>query len=184
MLVLRDVVGWSAGETAATLDIGVAAANSALQRARAAMRQHLPDRRLEWSSSTHGLSGEERRTLQRYMDAHARGDVEGLAALLREDLHFAMPPQPGSWVGRDLIVQAWIDGGFGSASFGEWRCVLTRANRQPAVASYLRRPNDTRFRVFAVDVLRIEAGLVTEITAFPADSCRGFDLPRTLDDTN
>jgi RNA polymerase sigma-70 factor (ECF subfamily) len=184
VLVLRDVVGWSAGETAATLDIGVAAANSALQRARAAMRQHLPDRRLEWSSSTHGLSDEERRTLQRYMDAHARGDVGGLAALLREDLHFAMPPQPGSWVGRDLIVQAWIDGGFGSASFGEWRCVLTRANRQPAVASYLRRPNDTRFRVFAVDVLRIEAGLVTEITAFPADSCRGFDLPPTLDDTN
>jgi hypothetical protein len=146
------------------------------------MREHLPDRRMEWRSSTHGLSDEERTLLRRYMDAHARGGVDGLTALLRDDLRFAMPPEPGSWVGRDVIVQAWVDGGFGSAAFGEWRCVLTWANRQPAVAAYLRRPDDTAFRAFAIDVLRIDQGFVAEITTFPIGSCPGFELPPTLED--
>jgi RNA polymerase sigma-70 factor (ECF subfamily) len=184
VLVLRDVLGWPAGETAATLGISVASANSALQRARATMRQHLPARRTEWSSSTHGLTDEERGMLQRYVDAHTQGDVEGLAALLRADLRFAMPPEPGSWVGRDVIVQVWVAGGFGSVSLGEWRCMPTLVNRQPAVACYLRRPGDTQFRALAVDVLRIEDGLVAEITAFPLDNCGWLQLPPTLDDPN
>jgi RNA polymerase sigma-70 factor (TIGR02960 family) len=183
VLILRDILGWPANDTAATLELSVASANSALQRARATMREQLPDRRLEWSPSKQGLTGQERRTLQRYVDAHTKGDVQGLAALLREDLRFAMPPEPGSWVGRDAIVRMWVDGGFGSASLGEWRCLLTWANRQPAVAAYLRRPDDTEFRLAVIDVLTLENGLIAEITAFPSDSCPGFDLPLTLDDT-
>jgi RNA polymerase sigma-70 factor (ECF subfamily) len=92
-----------------------------------------------------------------------------------------MPPEPGSWVGRDTIVQSWIDGGFGSDTLGRWQCWLTRANRQPAVASYLRRPGDTEFRAFAVDVLTVHDGLVTEITAFPWSICQTFGLPATLE---
>jgi RNA polymerase sigma-70 factor (TIGR02960 family) len=180
VLILRDILGWSANETAAILEISVASANSALQRARTAMREHLPDRRLDWSSSRQGLTDEERRTLQRYMDAHGQGDVHGLTLLLREDLRFAMPPDPGTWVGREIIVRAWVEGGLGSASFGDWRCLLTSANRQPAVASYLRRPDDTLYRFFAIDVLRLDNGLVAEITAFPSESCREFDLPPAL----
>jgi RNA polymerase sigma-70 factor (TIGR02960 family) len=183
VLILRDILGWPASDTAATLQMSVASANSALQRARATMREQLPDRRLQWRRSRQGLTGQERRTLQRYLDAHTKGDISGLTALLREDLRFAMPPEPGSWVGRDVIVQAWVDGGFGSASLGQWRCLPTWANRQPAVAAYLRRPDDTEFRLTVIDVLRLENGLIAEITAFPADSCPAFDLPPTLDDT-
>ncbi|HEU4491231.1 MAG TPA: nuclear transport factor 2 family protein [Jiangellales bacterium] len=93
------------------------------------MRQQLPDRRLDWrASSEEELSRQERDLLQRYMDAHADGNPDALAELLREDLRFAMPPEPGSWVGRDAIVQSWIDGGFGSDTLGRWQCWLTRAN--------------------------------------------------------
>jgi RNA polymerase sigma-70 factor (TIGR02960 family) len=182
VLILRDVLGWPANDTAATLEMTVASANSALQRARATMREQLPDRRLDWSPSRQGLTSEERRTLERYVDAHEKNDIEGLAALLREDLRFAMPPDAGTLVGRNVVVQAWIEGGFGSASFGDWRCRLTWANRQPAIAAYLRRPGDTEFRLFAIDVVRVEDGLVTEITAFLAGSCYEFDLPPIFDE--
>jgi RNA polymerase sigma-70 factor (ECF subfamily) len=181
VLILRDVLGWPAKETAAALETTVASANSALQRARETMRRHLPDRRLDWSASTEALTEDERATLQRYMDAHAQNDIEGLTALLREDLHFAMPPQPGTWTGRDMVVQAWLDGGFGTPPWDDWRCVLTWANRQPAIAAYLRRPEDGRYHVFALDVLRLVDGQVAEITSFPLDAYEWFGVPETLD---
>jgi RNA polymerase sigma-70 factor (ECF subfamily) len=180
-LILRDVLGWNARQAAAALDTTVPAANSALQRARATMRQQLPDRRLDWrASSKEELSRQDRDLLQRYMDAHSDGDPHALAELLREDLRFAMPPEPGSWVGRDTIVQSWVDSGFGSVILGRWRCRLTWANRQPAVVSYLRRPGDPEFRAFAVDVLTVQDGLVREITTFPWSVCETFGLPATL----
>ena len=96
-LILRDVLGWSARQAAAALDTTVPAANSALQRARATMRQQLPDRRLDWrASSKEELSRQERDLLQRYMEAHADGDPHALAKVLREDLRFAMPPEPAA----------------------------------------------------------------------------------------
>lgn len=182
-LILRDVLGWTAKQTAAALDSSVASANSALQRARATMREQLPDRRLEWrSAARRELTASERTLLQRYMDAHVRGDLDGLAALLRDDVRFAMPPDPGSWIGRDVIVQGWADGGFGSEGLGRWRCVATWANRHPAIAGYLRGPADERYRLFALDVLTIEDGRVTEIVAFTGGALAAFDLPATMDD--
>jgi RNA polymerase sigma-70 factor (TIGR02960 family) len=182
-LILRDVLGWSAKETASTLETTVPSANSALQRARATMRQQLPDRRFDWRSPPKTeLTQQERALLRRYMDAHAQGDPEGLAAVLREDLRFAMPPEPGSWVGRDTIVQDWVKGGFGSDAFGRWRCMLIWANRQPAIASYLKRPDDTEYRGFALDVLTIDDGMISEIIAFPWAVCAGFVLPPTADE--
>jgi RNA polymerase sigma-70 factor (ECF subfamily) len=118
------------------------------------------------------------------MEAHNNGDAHGLAAILSEDLRFAMPPEPGTWVGRDAIVRDWISGGFGSESFGVWQCVSTRANRQPAIVAYLRRPGDTEFRVFAIDVLTIRDGLVTDIIGFPVEVCPGFELSPTLPTTS
>jgi RNA polymerase sigma-70 factor (ECF subfamily) len=85
-------------------------------------------------------------------------------------------------MGRDPIVQSWVAGGFGSDSFGHWRCVITWANRQPAIASYLRRPDDTEFRVFSIDVLTIDDGQISEIVAFTVDIWDAFGLPPTLDD--
>jgi RNA polymerase sigma-70 factor (ECF subfamily) len=181
VLIARDVLGWSARETAALLEVTEAAVNSALQRARATMKEHLPRRRLEWTQGTEASEGE-RALLQRYVEATERGDAAAMVELLREDAFFAMPPAPQWQVGNEAIVQSWVDGGFGSSWFGHMRCVLTRVNAQPAVAIYLRRPGEEKHRAFAIDVLRIEDGGVAEVIAFELDEklLEALALPRTL----
>jgi RNA polymerase sigma-70 factor (ECF subfamily) len=179
VLILRDVLGWSAKETAGLLEASVAAVNSALQRARAALKENLPPRRSEWSARSEP-SDEERALLQRYMEASERGDDVALVALLREDARFTMPPQPLVVVGNEEIVASWVEGGFGSESFGDFRCVLTRANMQPAAAFYLRRAGESEYRAFALDVLRIEDGAIAEVTAFGAEVFEAFGLAPTL----
>jgi RNA polymerase sigma-70 factor (ECF subfamily) len=179
VLILRDVLGWSAKETAALLEASLAAVNSALQRARAALKEHLPAKRSEWAADA-DPNEEERALLERYMDASERGDDVALVALLREDARFTMPPEPFVVVGNEKIVASWVEGGFGADWFGEFRCVVTRANRQPAVAFYLRRPDDSEYRAFAVDVLRVEDGEIAEVTAFGADVFPAFGLATTL----
>jgi RNA polymerase sigma-70 factor (ECF subfamily) len=181
VLITRDVLGWSAAESAALLDVSVAAVNSALQRARATLKQHLPVRRLDWSPPGSDPSQEERELLRRYMDATERGDAEGMIELLREDALFAMPPEPESYVGAEPIVEAWVEGGFGDEAWGHLRCVLTRANAQPAVACYVKRAGDSEYRPLALDVLRIEDGAVAEVIAFPLEPLlEALRLPPTL----
>jgi RNA polymerase sigma-70 factor (ECF subfamily) len=144
------------------------------------MKSQLPPRRSEWPASTEPSAGE-RVLLARYVEATERGDADAIAALMREDARFTMPPQPLFVEGRDAIVQAWIEGGFGTEEYRNMRCVLTRANRQPAVAVYLRRPDDTEHRALALDVLRIEDGAVADITAFTGETFPAFGLPPTLE---
>jgi RNA polymerase sigma-70 factor (ECF subfamily) len=91
-----------------------------------------------------------------------------------------MPPAPEWWVGRDAVVASWVEGGFGSPSFGELRGVPTRANRQPALAAYVRRPGDSQYRAFAIDVLRVEDGLIADVIAFRPDVFPAFGLPPEL----
>jgi RNA polymerase sigma-70 factor (ECF subfamily) len=122
----------------------------------------------------------ERELLDRYIAHSERADARGLAELLHEDVRFWMPPQPGSWQGRDSVVQGWVDGGFGSEAFGSLRCVVTRANRQPAVACYVKRPGDDAYAPMAVDVLRIQEGAVAEIVTFGAEVFPAFELPRSI----
>jgi RNA polymerase sigma-70 factor, ECF subfamily len=177
VLILRDVLGWSAKETASLLEASVASANSALQRARATMKQHLPARRLEWAPSS-SPTAEERAVLQRYMDATEQADPATLAGLLAEDARTSMPPTPVWLQGREAIMTAMVQGLV--PEFGRWRLLPTWANRQPAAACYLRRPGDAEYRAFAIDVLRVEDGKVAEITAFPADLFPAFGLPATL----
>ena len=166
VLISRDVLGWSAAETADLLGTSVAAVNSALQRARATMKRHLPRRRLDWSAAE--PSREEQALLDRYIDAADAGDPEAMIAVLREDAFCAMPPAPEWWRGRRQIVEAWVEGGFGDDSWGHLRCVLTDgANGQPAIACYVKRAGDTEYRPLALDVLRIVDGAVAEITVFP-----------------
>jgi RNA polymerase sigma-70 factor (ECF subfamily) len=179
VLVLRDVLDCSARETAEVLETTVASVNSALQRARAGLREHLPEPRAEWRPDQEP-SGAQRELLARYVEASERADVQALAALMHEDVRFWMPPQPGVWEGRDTVVQSWVDGGFGSESFGSLRCVVTQANGQPAVASYVRTPGTDAHRPLALDVLRIEDGLVREIVTFDGQLLEHFDLPATL----
>jgi RNA polymerase sigma-70 factor, ECF subfamily len=177
VLILRDLLGWSAKETASLLETSVASANSALQRARATLKQHLPARRLEWAPASEP-TGEERAVLQRYMDATEQADAGALAELLAEDVRCSMPPTPVWLQGRDDVMTAMVQGLV--PEFGRWRLLPTWANRQPAAACYLRRPGEVEYRAFAIDVLRVEDGKVAEITAFSADLFPAFGLPATI----
>jgi RNA polymerase sigma-70 factor (ECF subfamily) len=179
VLILRDVLGWSAKDTAALLETSVPAANSALQRARAALKEHLPERRLEWEPGTDPTAAE-RSLIQRYIDASEQGDARAIAALMREDARFSMPPEPGVYEGRDRIADFWVEGGFGAEWFGTFRCLPVRANRQPAVANYVRKPGDDAYRALALDVLRIEEGEIAEIVTFMPSVFPAFGLPATL----
>ncbi len=183
VLILRDVLGWPAKSAADTLGLTLASANSALQRARVTMREHLPDGRLDWSARTRlELTADERALVAAYLEANDRADLDRFATILREDLRWSMPPQPGVWVGRDKAVKSWAEGGFGTPAFGDVRSLLTSANGQPAVAMYLRRPGDTAYRALAMDVLRISDGQIAEITTFDEGLFPAFGLPATLDD--
>jgi RNA polymerase sigma-70 factor (ECF subfamily) len=175
VLMLRDVLGWSAAESAAVLEVSVASVNSALQRARATLREHLPRRRSEWSPP--GPTEEERSVLQRFMDACERADVPALASLLRDDAVFSMPPAPDVTRGRDAIVEAWAPALAGPDAIGEFLVVPVWVNRQPAAASYTRRPGDPQFRALGLDVLRVEGGTITDIVAFEhTETFPVFDL--------
>ncbi len=177
-LVLRDVLGMPASETAALLETSVAAANSALQRARATMQEHLPSHRLDWSASD--ASPAERALLGRFIDAHERGDAEAALAISLEDLRVTMPPAPTFFHGR-AAVATLLERAFGPHRDGDWRLLPTKANRMPAAGSYLRRPGDTEFRAFKLDVLRIEDHKVAEITTFGYSTFPALGLPMLLD---
>jgi RNA polymerase sigma-70 factor (ECF subfamily) len=179
VLVLRDVLDCSAKETARLLETTEASVNSALHRARGGLRRSLPEVREAWQHTVEATSAE-REMLARYVECSERVDVAGLAALMHEEVRFSMPPTPGVWTGRSAVVRSWIDGGFGSEAFGSVRCVITRANGQPAVAGYVRKPGDAAFEPLAIDVLRVRDGVVTEIVTFDRAVFRHFDLPATL----
>ena len=177
-LILRDVLGQPAAETAALLDTSVAAANSALQRARATMQAHLPSHRLEWTAPE--PSPAERELLGQFIDAHERGDAQAAVAIASTDIRVTMPPYQYRFDGLD-VVATLIANAFGPERDGDWRLVPTMANRMPTAASYLRRPGDTEFRAFKLDVLRIEEDAIAEITTFGTVLFPAFGLPPVLD---
>jgi RNA polymerase sigma-70 factor (TIGR02960 family) len=173
VLILRDVLDWSASETADALDMSVAAANSALQRARATLDERLPSR----DATAAHASVDERALLERLVDAHERADVAAAVALMRDDIRVTMPPRP--WLFEGLgEVRPLLEQGLGAE--GEWRLVLTRANRMPAAACYLRAWDDTEFRAFKIDLIRFEGGLVAEFTTFGNELFGAFGLPEVL----
>jgi len=173
-LVARDVLGWPASETASALGTSVAAANSALQRARATMQSHLPDTRAEWSARE--PSAEERKLVEQFIAAHERLDTEAVIAIAARDIRVTMPPLPYCFQGIEAIRPLMAD----AAAMGEWRLVPAGANQMPAAASYLRRPGDSVFRAFKLDVMRVEGAVIAEITTFPADHFAAFGLQPTL----
>jgi RNA polymerase sigma-70 factor (ECF subfamily) len=180
VLILRDILSWSAKDTAEALGTSVASANSALQRARATLKQHLPEQRNEWGVGTQPTP-EERALLDRYIEATEDFDADAFVAMLREDATFTMPPQPGVWVGGRAIVDSWIEGGFGQPDWGRLRAIVTRANMQPAIANYVRKPGGDVYRPMALDVLTIAEGRIAEIVTFPFTDPAAYGLPETLD---
>jgi RNA polymerase sigma-70 factor (ECF subfamily) len=173
-LIARDVLGWSASETASALGTSVAAANSALQRARATMQSHLPDTRAEWSARE--PSAQERKLVEQFIAAHERLDAEAAIAIAARDIRVTMPPLSSCYQGTESIRPLMAD----AAAMGDWRLVPAAANRMPAAASYLRRPGDSVFRAFKLDVMRVEGAVIAEITTFPADHFAAFGLQLTL----
>ena len=179
-MILCDVLDWSAKDAADLLEISVSAVNSALQRARARLRERLPSHKPAWPASV-DASAAERDLLKKYVEASEAADFRALESIIRADATFRMPPQPGTAAGHEAMFRLWIEGGFGSEQFGHLRCVVTHANLQPAVANYVRRPGDSTWRALALDVLRIEEGLITEIVTFPPDTFLLFGLPILMD---
>ena len=158
------------------LDMSVASVNSALQRARATLRSVLPARRVDWAVVSESTAAE-REVLRRYIDASERADLPSLAALLREDVRCAMPPQPGIHVGRAALIELWRPAIVGPQAFGAFRFIPTGANRQPAAAAYVRRAGDDRYRPLAIDVLRMADGVVAEILTFVPGQFAALGLP-------
>jgi RNA polymerase sigma-70 factor (ECF subfamily) len=172
--LVRDVFGWPARDVASLLDTSVAAANSAVQRARASMKEHLPAQRAEWTAAE--PNARERELLERFIDAHERCDAAAAVAISAHDIKITMPPHPYLYDGLDAIAPLLDQ----ALRVGDWRLVATRANRMPTAASYLRRPGDTEFRAFKFDVLRIRDGLIAEITTFGPELFEAFGLPPTV----
>jgi RNA polymerase sigma-70 factor (TIGR02960 family) len=177
VLILREVVGWSAEETAELLELTVPAVNSALQRARGTLREHLPTHGRElWSARE--TTEAERRALEGFISAHEQGDTEAALELIADDVRVTMPPNELVFDGREAVVP--LIKRAHSGVDGEWRLVPTSANRQPAAASYLSARGDERFRAFKLDVLRVVDGRIAELTTFGADRFEVFGLPAVL----
>lgn len=179
-VILRDVAGWPAQDTADLLGSSLASANSAVQRGRSALREALPGRREDWSASE--PSAEDLALLQRYMEAAARTDIDAMVELVREDAVLTMPPNPFWFVSRDALF-AFVRPNLDPASpmfAGRWRHLPVHANGQLAVAGYLQRPGTSVYRAQLIDVLRVEKGKIAEITTFEPHLFAAFGLPMTL----
>ncbi|TYB41852.1 RNA polymerase subunit sigma-70 [Actinomadura chibensis] len=185
-LIMRDVLGWSAKETAELLGASVASVNSGLQRARLTMRTHLPEHRLDWGPSP-GAGDRERAAVERYMDALRRADDDAVASVLREDARVGHQggsgghtgAEPVWYEGREAIVRAWAPILHGPGA-QDLRLVPTRANLGPAVATYVSAPGASDFRAFALAVLDVRDGLVAEVTVFGSKVFAAFGLPDAL----
>jgi RNA polymerase sigma-70 factor (TIGR02960 family) len=178
VLLMRDVLEFSAAETATLLEMSTPAVNSALQRARATMAQRPARER-----PTGQISAYEHELLAKFIEAHERGDHDASLAIAREDIRITMPPHPLFFEGRAAMAEL-CERAFGSrdgtGGMGQWRLVATAANRMPTAASYLLAPGDTVFRAFKFDVLRIEGDWIAETTTFMPDLFGAFGLPMTL----
>lgn len=176
-LLLRDVLGWPAKEVADLLGDSVASVNSALQRARAGMREHLPAERQEWTGAADDTTN--RALVRRFADASVRADIAEVASLLREDVRYSMPPWEGLLVGRDRVVADWTAHGF--AQMTGLRVLPTSVNRQPALAAYQWEEAEQAHVPLTIDVLRVSDGAVAEVTIFGAEQFARLGLPARLD---
>lgn len=174
VLLLREVLGFSAGETAEVLELTVAAVNSALQRARETLDGSPPPLDQDVTPNQEALLG-------RYLGAWQTGDIPGLVAVLKQDARLSMPPLAAWFQGRDVIGRALGDMVLTPGSSGVFTLVPTRANGLPAFGVYrLHRESNQRVGE-ALHVLLLEDGAVEEIVAFldPRLFAR-FGLPAAL----
>ena len=159
VLLLRDVLGFTAAETATLLDSTPTAVHSALQRARATVDTGLPPPAL------HRPSGDVAELVDRYMRAWHAADIPALVALLRADAQLAMPPTPTWYHGRDSIA-VYLRRLFASTWGRDLRLLPTAANQQPALAVYAPADVGSAHIPFAVKVLTVHDERISAITGF------------------
>ncbi len=164
VLLLHDVLRWSAAETAGLLDASVASVNSALQRARATLEKRFPTGR---PSAQPAPDDRQRALLDRYVRAWEDADLDGFVALLREDVVLSMPPWCQWYVGREAVgaffAWAWRQHGSVLAPFS---LVPTAANRQPAFALYVRGPEAPERRAHTIQVLTLQDDAIGALVYF------------------
>ncbi len=165
VLVLREVLGFSAKETAEQLETTTASVNSALQRARATIDEKLPD---QTQQATLRTLGDEKvaAIVDRYMKAWETNDVETVVEILAEDATFAMPPLASWFTGtealRTFLSLAPMSGDW------RWKAIPVQSNGQPALAFYAWNEDEQRYRRFALNVLTFRGERIVDVTAFIA----------------
>jgi RNA polymerase sigma-70 factor, ECF subfamily len=168
VLLLSDVLGWSAQEVGALIGGSTAAVNSALQRARTTMAGR--GSRPAPTSSSRNLASQEGELLARYVRAWQDRDLDSFVGLLKDDARYAMPPWREWYDGRDSIRQffaaVW-------PRYGQFRLLETRANGQPAFSLYTRSNDEQSWRVHSLQVLEIDQGAIASIVMFMGELGRG-----------
>jgi RNA polymerase sigma-70 factor, ECF subfamily len=169
VLILREVLGFSAAEVADSLETTVASVNSAMQRARRTVEERLPERSQQ--ATLRALGDERMRELvEAYMDAMARDDVPAVVSMLAEDAAWSMPPL-ASWFGGAQVPEFLARGPMSGT--WRWRRLPAHANGQPAVAAYTWHEDAGAYLPFALDVLTLRGDRIEQVTAFIARSPEG-----------
>lgn len=161
VLILREVLGYSAAEVAAMLDTTPASVNSALQRARGTVKERVPERSQQAELADLGEAGM-RALIDRLVAAWEHADLPALVGLLSEDAQFTMPPLPAWFDGRVMVERFLRERVFATP----WRLVALQANGQPGFACYVKPAGGDRFTLGAVNVLSIREGRITRINGF------------------
>ncbi len=175
VLILRDVLGFHANEVADMLDVTVESVNSVLKRARASLQRMLL-RATDREPVPARDSPSEDAIVEKFVRAWESADLDGLVALLTDDVFISMPPLPFEYEGRELVVR------FCASIFGSGRrfeLVRTRANGQPAFGAYLRALNGICYGV-GLYVLTLTGDRICAMTRFENSVLPWFGLPRSL----
>jgi RNA polymerase sigma-70 factor (ECF subfamily) len=178
VLVLRDVLGFSARETAEVLETTPISVDSALQRAHKAVDERLPS---QSQQQTLRLLGDEElsRLVERYLTAWEQNDVDAMVSMLAEDARIVMPPLPSWYSGREQVGAFLREKPLRGVK--RWRMVPTSANGQPALATYVWNEQTAAFTRHSVSVLTLRGDLIEEIMAFMnPELLEPFGLPASL----
>jgi len=173
-LILRDVLAFSAKETADSLETTVPSVNGALRRARSAIQGRLPEQSQQATLRTLG-DRRLREIVERFIDSFERGDVDAILSMLADDATFAMPPKPEWCRGRETIAKSWL---MPSGPPPRLRYVPTHANGQIALGTYMLDSMSGAYMPIALDVIALSGDQVADVTAFRTPEVfPRFDLP-------
>jgi RNA polymerase sigma-70 factor (ECF subfamily) len=173
VLIMREVLGFSAQEVADSLETSVASVNSALQRARKTVDERLPEESQQETLRTLGDDGV-REIVEGYMDAMSKGDIDRMISMLAEDAAWSMPPLP-AWFHGHATLRHFLAAGPLSGDW-RWRHQPARVNGQAAVGSYAWYEPEQAYWPFALDVLTLTSdGKIRDITSFITRSTMSRD---------